>query len=160
MSDKNIQTVDLLISHSQILLRSRDYDERLSQWGKGNVSQGAVLHRDYVIFDPLPEDAFGANVNIKIENVFKLDENAQRCIVVPFFITDKQKLQIASATEKFDLNIDVNDKVYSLFYEICEGDEIYYNFTLVPTKEAVAAKFLLDDPWGGIKDHPLREGIF
>lgn len=148
MSDKSMQTVDLLISHSQILLRSRDYDEKLSQWGKGNVSQGAVLHKDYVIFDPLPEDAFGANVNIKIENAFKMDENAQRCIVVPFFITDKDKLQIASATEKFDLNIDVNDKVYSLFYEICEGDEIYYNFTLVPAKEAIAAKFLLDDPWG------------
>ena len=46
------------------------------------------------------------------------------------------------------------------FYEICEGDEIYYNFTLVPTKEAIAAKFLLDDPWGGIKDRPLKEGIF
>ena len=43
MSDKIMQTVDLLISHSQILLRSRDYDEKLSQWGKGNVSQGAVF---------------------------------------------------------------------------------------------------------------------
>lgn len=77
MNDKKIQIVDLLISHSQIVLRSRDYDEKLSQWGKGNVSQGAVLHKDYVIFDPLPEDVFGANVNIKIENAFKLDENAQ-----------------------------------------------------------------------------------
>ena len=89
-----------------------------------------------------------------------MDENAQRCIVVPFFITDKHKLQIASATEEFDLNIDVNEKVYSLFYEICEGDEIYYNFTLVPAKEAIAAKFLLDDPWGGIKDYPLKDGVF
>jgi hypothetical protein len=86
MSDKSMQTVDLLISHTQIVLRSRDYDEKLSQWGKGNVSQGAVLHKDYIIFDPLPEDAFGANVNIKIENAFKLDENAQRCIVVPFLL--------------------------------------------------------------------------
>ena len=160
MNDKKIQIVDLLISHSQILLRSRDYDEKLSQWGRGNVSQSAVRHKDYVIFDPLPEDAFGADVNIKIENDFILDENAQRCIVVPFFITDKHKLQIASATEKFDLNIDVNYKVYSLFYEICEGEEIYYNFTLVPTKEAIDARFLLDDPWGGIKDHRLKEGVF
>lgn len=160
MNDKKIQIVDLLISHSQILLRSRDYDEKLSQWGRGNVLQSAVLHKDYVIFDLLPEDAFGANVNIKIENDFKLDEHAQRCIVVPFFITDKHKLKIASATEKFDLYIDVNDKVYSLFYEVCEGEEIYYNFTLVPAKEAIDAKFLLDDPWGGIKDHPLKEGIF
>ena len=93
MSDKKLQIVDLLISHSQILLRSRYYDEKLSQWGKGNVSQGAVLYKDYVIFDPLPEDAFGANVNIKVENVFALDKNAQRCIVVPFFITNKHKLQ-------------------------------------------------------------------
>ena len=160
MSDKIMQTVDLLISHSQILLRSRDYDEKLSQWGKGNVSQGAVLHKDYVIFDPLPEDAFGANVNIKIDNAFKLDRNAQRCIVVPFFITDKNKIQIASATEKFDVSINVTGKIYSLFYEVCEGDEIYYNFTLVPEKEAIPAKFLLDDPWGGKKDNPLKEGVF
>ncbi|HAV2003751.1 TPA: hypothetical protein JG991_004887, partial [Enterobacter hormaechei subsp. xiangfangensis] len=54
---KKIQIVELLISHSQMLLRSRDYDEKLNYWGKGNVSQGAVLHKDYVIFDPLPEDA-------------------------------------------------------------------------------------------------------
>jgi hypothetical protein len=160
MSDKKLQIVDLLISHSQILLRSRYYDEKLSQWGKGNVSQGAVLYKDYVIFDPLPEDAFGANVNIKVENVFALDKNAQRCIVVPFFITNKHKLQITSATEKFDLNIDVKHKFYSLFYEVCEGREIYYNFTLVPAKETIIARFLLDDPWGGVKDNPLKEGIF
>lgn len=160
MSDKKLQIVDLLISHSQILLRSRYYDEKLSQWGKGNVSQGAVLYKDYVIFDPLPEDAFGANVNIKVENVFALDKNAQRCIVVPFFITNKHNLQIASATEKFDLNIDVKHKFYSLFYEVCEGREIYYNFTLVPAKETIIARFLLDDPWGGVKDNPLKEGIF
>ncbi|WP_255248770.1 competence protein ComJ, partial [Enterobacter hormaechei] len=158
MRHRYSQHVDLLISHRQILLRSRDYDEKLSQWGKGNVSQGAVIHKDYVIFDPLPEDAFGANVNIKIENAFNLDENAQRCIVVPFFITDKNKLQVASATEKFDININVTNKTYSLYYEICEGDEIYYNFTLVPEKDTVTAKFLLDDPWGGKKDNPLKEG--
>lgn len=160
MSDENKQTVDLLISHGQILLRSRNYDEKISQWGKGNISQGAVLHKDYVIFDPLTEDAFGANVNIILSNFFKLDENAQRCIVVPFFVTDKHKLQVASATEKFDLMLDLSDKNYLLYYEICEGDEIYYNFTFVPTKEVIGAKFLLDDPWGGIKNHPLKEGVF
>ncbi|WP_426728950.1 competence protein ComJ [Enterobacter cloacae complex sp. 358K9] len=95
MNDKKVQIVELLISHSQMLLRSRDYDEKLNYWGKGNVSQGAVLHKDYVIFDPLPEDAFGANVDIKIDNSFILDETAQRCIVVPFFITNKNKLQVA-----------------------------------------------------------------
>lgn len=58
---------------------------------------------------------------------------------------------MASATEKFDININVTNKTYSLYYEICEGDEIYYNFTLVPEKDTVTAKFLLDDPWGGKK---------
>ena len=85
-------------------------------------------------------------MNIKVEQSFNLDENSQRCIVVPFFVTEQHKLQVASATEKFDLSLGLNDKTYSLFYEVCEGDEIYYNFTLVPTKEPVAAKFLLDDP--------------
>ncbi|HDR2407767.1 TPA: hypothetical protein QCJ32_000966 [Enterobacter asburiae] len=160
MNDKKIQIVDLLISHSQILLRSSDYDEKLSQWGKGNVSQGAVLHKNYVIFDPLAEDAFGAKINIKVGNAFKLDENAQRGIAVSFFVTDPLNLQVASATEAFYLNLDLSDKNYSLFYEVCEGDEIYYNLTLVPTKEAISAKFLLDDPWGGIKGRPLKEGLF
>ena len=160
MRNRHRQCVDLLISHSQILLRSRDYDEKMSQWDQGNIDQGAVIHKDYVIFDSLPEDAFGANVNIKLANAFNLDVNAQRCIVVPFFITDKNKIQIASATEKFDVNINVTGKTFSLFFEICEGDEIYYNFTLVPEKEAIPAKFLLDDPWGGKKYNPLKEGFF
>ncbi|MDU6686850.1 MAG: competence protein ComJ [Enterobacteriaceae bacterium] len=157
---KSAQIREILISESAWEEMTCLFAPSLSQWGKGNVSQGAVLYKDYVIFDPLPEDAFGANVNIKVENVFALDKNAQRCIVVPFFITNKHKLQIASATEKFDLNIDVKHKFYSLFYEVCEGREIYYNFTLVPAKETIIARFLLDDPWGGVKDNPLKEGIF
>lgn len=51
MANSN-QVVDLLISHSQIQLRSRAYDEASSQWGKLNIDQGAVIHKDYVIFDP------------------------------------------------------------------------------------------------------------
>ncbi len=64
------QSVDLLISHSQIQFRSRPFDEASSQWGKVNLAQGAVLHSDYVVFDPLPEDAFGANVNLNLTNRF------------------------------------------------------------------------------------------
>lgn len=52
-----MQTIDLLIPHSQIVVRSRPYDEGLSQWGAGNIDQGAVLHANYLIFDPLPDDA-------------------------------------------------------------------------------------------------------
>lgn len=80
--ERKAQTVDLLVSHSQIQFRARPFDESSSQWGKVNLEQGAVLHRDYVVFDPLPEDAFGANVYLSLTNSFALDETAQRCIVV------------------------------------------------------------------------------
>ncbi|WP_321855819.1 competence protein ComJ [Burkholderia cenocepacia] len=61
-----MQTIDLLISHSQIVVRSRPYDEGLSRWGTGNIDQGAVLRANYLIFDPLPDDAFGAKVYLQV----------------------------------------------------------------------------------------------
>ncbi|WP_239515026.1 competence protein ComJ, partial [Enterobacter ludwigii] len=66
------QVADLLVSHGQIVLRSRAFDETVSRWGPVNIEQGAIIHPDYVIFDPLPEDAFGANVNIRLVNDFIL----------------------------------------------------------------------------------------
>ena len=74
MQNSKNQMVDLLISHHQILVRSRAYSEKLSQWGKENIEQGAVIHEDYVIFDPLPEETFGANVFLKLTNNFVMDE--------------------------------------------------------------------------------------
>ncbi|MBA1292089.1 hypothetical protein G7025_01865 [Pseudomonas lurida] len=153
------QSVDLLISHSQIQFRSRPFDEASSQWGKVNLAQGAVLHSDYVVFDPLPEDAFGANVNLNLTNHFTPDETAQRCIVVPFHVTDPNQVEVASASEKFNVTLDLEKRDYALYFEVCEGDEIFYKITLVPTDTEVAAKYLLDDPWGGEKDQELVEGI-
>jgi len=153
------QSVDLLISHSQIQFRSRPLDEASSQWGKVNLAQGAVLHSDYVVFDPLPEDAFGANVNLNLTNRFTPDETAQRCIVVPFHVTDPKQVEVASASEKFNVKLDLEKRDYALYFEVCEGDEIFYKITLVPTDTKVAAKYLLDDPWGGEKDQELVEGI-
>ena len=37
MENSKNQMVDLLISHNQILVRSRAYSEKLSQWGKENI---------------------------------------------------------------------------------------------------------------------------
>ncbi|WPN60826.1 competence protein ComJ [Pseudomonas sp. P9_31] len=69
--------MDLLISHSQIQFRSRPFDEASSQWGEVNLEQGAIIHSDYVVFDPLPEDAFGANMHLKLEDSFHLDPCTQ-----------------------------------------------------------------------------------
>ncbi|MEH0873517.1 competence protein ComJ [Pectobacterium cacticida] len=152
------QKFDLLISHGQILIRSRTFDEQLSSWGKGNIEQGALLYKDYVVFDPLPEDAFGANVIVSISSAFDIDENCQRCIVVPFHVSNKDNVEVASATEKFKVNLNFETEIYSLYYEICEGDEIFYKFTFVPAKKEVNPEYLLDDPWGGVKGKPLLIG--
>lgn len=149
------QSVDLLISHSQIQFHSPPFDEASSQWGKVNLAQGAVLHSDYVVFDPLPEDAFGANVNLNLTGCFPPDETAQRCIVVPFHVTDPKQVEVASASEKFNVKLDLEKRDYALYFEVCEGDEIFYKITLIPTDTNVAAKYLLDDPWGGEKDQEL-----
>ncbi len=37
MENSKNQMVDFLISHNQILVRSRAYSEKLSQWGKENI---------------------------------------------------------------------------------------------------------------------------
>ncbi|PIT17334.1 hypothetical protein BGI32_02860, partial [Snodgrassella alvi] len=156
-NDKN-QVVDLLISHNQILVRARSYSEQLSQWGKENIEQGAVIHWDYVIFDPLPEDAFGANVFLKLTNKFVMDEKTQRCIVTPFYVNGSNNVEVASATEKFKINIKLDSPLYSLYYEICESDEVFYKFTFVPTEIPIEAQYLIDDPWGGEKDKALKLG--
>ncbi|KPW37231.1 MULTISPECIES: competence protein ComJ [Pseudomonas syringae group] len=158
MANSN-QVVDLLISHSQIQMRSRPYDEALSQWGKLNIDQGAVLHKDYVIFDPLPDDAFGANIILTLDTEFNLDTRTQRCIVVPFFVSKRNELEVASAAEKAKVFLDVEERRYALYYEVCEGDEIFYKFTFVPSTDEFDAKYLMDDPWGGIKGKTLAGGF-
>ncbi|MDS0859609.1 competence protein ComJ [Burkholderia pseudomultivorans] len=160
MRDIPSQMVDLLISHSQIFLRSRPYDEGLSQWGTGNIDQGAVLHADYLIFDPLPDDAFGAKVYLQVLDKFEMDERAARCIVAPFHITDRNALEVASATEKFKISLGLPLNSYNVYYEVCEGDEVFYKFTFVSEAEHHQAKYLRDDPWGGKKDMPLVSGKF
>ncbi|MCF5804062.1 hypothetical protein ALP73_101287 [Pseudomonas coronafaciens pv. garcae] len=158
MANSN-QVVDLLISHSQIQMRSRPYDEALSQWGKLNIDQGAVLHKDYVIFDPLPDVAFGANIILTLDTEFNLDTRTQRCIVVPFFVSKRNELEVASAAEKAKVFLDVEERRYALYYEVCEGDEIFYKFTFLPSTDEFDAKYLMDDPWGGIKGQTLAGGF-
>lgn len=152
------ETIDLLISYKQIHIRSIEFDESLCQWGEGNIQQGAIINDSYLIFDPLPDESFGANINLINATEFFLDSNAQRCITTPFSIDGSMKVQIASASEMFAINIELVEGQYQLYYEICENDEVYYNITFVKVKETTEAKFLLSDPWGGDKGNILKEG--
>ncbi|WP_123357160.1 competence protein ComJ [Pseudomonas frederiksbergensis] len=89
---KIAQTVDLLISHSQIQFRSRTFDETSSQWDKVNLEQQcAIIHSNYVVFDPISEEAFGANAHLKLEDSF--DPTTQRCIAVPLHVTDSHHVE-------------------------------------------------------------------
>ena len=40
----------------------------------------AILNKDYAIIDPLPEDVFGANVNLSLVDRFTFNNNYHRCI--------------------------------------------------------------------------------
>lgn len=111
------------------------------------------------MFDPLPEDAFGANVYLSLATRFTLDDTAQRCIVVPFHVTDPIQVEVASASEKLKVELGLEKRDYALYFEVCEGDEIFYKITLAPSDSPVAPKYLLEDPWRSEKDQGLAEGI-
>ncbi|MDQ1094468.1 hypothetical protein QE400_003881 [Xanthomonas sacchari] len=152
------QTVDLLISHSQVQLRARAFDAAACRWGPRNLQQGAILHRDCVVFDPLPEDAFGAQVHLLLSAAFASDPSAQRRMRVPFRVEPGAQVQVASAAEAFDVTLALQPGDYALYYEVCEGDEVCYRLTLVPAAAPVMACYLLDDPWGGVRDALLQHG--
>ncbi|WMY91273.1 hypothetical protein [Snodgrassella communis] len=42
--------------------------------GKENIKQSTLIHKDYIIFDPLLADAFGVNVLLKLTDKFVIDE--------------------------------------------------------------------------------------
>jgi hypothetical protein len=159
MRQNNQQVVDLLISNSQILVRSKPYCETLSQWGQKNIEQGAVIHRDYAIFDPLPDDTFGANVFLTLADSFTIDTQTLRCIAIPFYTHHEYNVEVASATEKFTIDLPLSAPLYSLYYEICEGDEVFYKFTFVATSTPIVAHYMIDDEWGGKKQKIIQSGV-
>ncbi|MCW0461783.1 hypothetical protein NB717_002851 [Xanthomonas sacchari] len=82
--------------------------------GSRNLEQGAVLHRDYVVFDPLPEDAFGAQVHLVLAEAFAPDPRAQRRMQVPFRVDPDAQVQVASAAEAFDVTLALQPGDYAL----------------------------------------------
>jgi hypothetical protein len=153
-----IQEVDLAISDHQIQVRSRDYSEDYCQWGDDNIAQGAIIHPGYLTFDPLTEEAFRAVVKLSLTEQFQEDPLAQRRMIIPFDVMDTDKLELLSVAERVRIELPLVQGRYALYYEICEDQEIYFQMTFVPAEEAIQARFLMDDEWGGEKDQPLVEG--
>lgn len=144
----NTQIIDLLISHHQIHVRSVPYNDDLCVWRDINIEQGAILHSNYLVFDPLPDDSFGANVHISVTDIFQIDSTAQRCLSAPFIITHRNDLEIASVSEAFKVTVPLSAELYTVYFEVCEGDEIFYKITFVSTTHNHEATYVIDDILG------------
>ncbi|RRW43254.1 hypothetical protein EGJ52_14145 [Pseudomonas luteola] len=156
-----MQKIDLLVSHRQIQLWSRDFDDILCQWGKKNLEQGAVIHKDVAILDPIIDESFGANIILELSKGFSPDSTAERIIVFPLFIHDKNKVEISSVSEAFKVEIGLEEGYYRVYYEICEGgedEEVYYKLTFVPESQEFFPRFIISDDWGGRENQPLSIG--
>lgn len=149
--------IDLLIGYNQIQLRTRTYSEKLTQWTEKHLEQGAILHKNYLVFDPIADGTFGASINIYETEHFVMDKNAKRCILTSIENIKKNPI-ILSSMESIELKIDNSRKKYSVYFEVCEAEEVYYNITLTPYLSGMYSKFIIDDEWGGIKDSLLILG--
>jgi len=148
----NKDMVDLLISHGQIRLENRYFDESYCQWGEGNLKQGCIIHDGFVLFDPIIDDAFGANVEFRIlkGETFDIDPLSQRCIAVPFQLDNRKELKISSAFEQHKLSFDLETGLYQLYFEIIEGEEVSYRFTIdTKINQEPLCKYIINDDFGG-----------
>lgn len=148
---------NLLVSYSQIQVRAQAYDEQLCGWNNEDVAQGAIIHPSYVVFDPLIGDTFGANLHVCQSEVFIVSPEAMRCIVVPFKVLIDNFVEVASGTHHA-IGQGVQARDYCLYFEACEGNEVFYRITLVEASKPIKATYLMDDQWGGIAGKELLCG--
>jgi len=170
------QTVDLFISHSQIVLCDElTYDDNRFNWGDLNVEQGAVLHPDCLTFTPIPDRDFEAPVYLSIVDRFarfELDKQAKRAIVAPFCINNPDHLEIASVVDHFKVELSLKRSLYHVYFELCgnytqeigyereveEEDNLFIKLTLIENAKIIRPHYLLDDEWGAKKDKELVIG--
>lgn len=152
-------TFDLLVSHNQICIRSKNYEEADHEWGRGNVAQGFLLHPKAIIADPLIEGTFGANVTIKICQDYEADPCRQRAAAIPLIIEDGCELTIYSASEEFKVPATPTPGRYQVYFEVCLNEEVFYKFTLIKSNDPKCIG-LMDDGWGLKKDKELKTGKF
>lgn len=151
--------LDLEITDSQLGLRSRLIEEEEVEWGEGNLAQGLLLLPGLVMLDPLSDEAFGADIVVRVAEKFLPSKNAQRTVRMPFEIIDPAELAIFSTEEELPVKLDVTAGDYTLIYEVCLGKEVYYVFTLLQGKVELA-EALKSDGWGMEKGQALTVGVF
>lgn len=152
-------TVDLLVSHNQIRLENRPFIESLCEWGRGNLNQGCIIHDGFVVFDPILEGSFGANVHLLIVDVFEVDKDCVRCIQTSFNYNSNHPLKISSAFESFVIRAELGNGNYNLYFEVVEAEEVFYRLTLVKSYcDSIISKYLKDDEFGGAEGMVVELG--
>ena len=151
--------LDLEITDSQLGLRSRPCVDGAPQWGAGNRAQGLLLLPGLVMLDPLSDEAFGADVVIRVVDRYLPGKSAQRTVQLPFEIMEPAELAVFSAGVELPVKLDVVAGDYTLVYEVCLGREVYYVFTLLKGR-VEQAEALKSDGWGMEKGRSLRAGVF
>lgn len=151
--------VDLLVSHRQIRLENRPFDDAYCDWGMGNIRQGCIINDGFVIFDPIVDGTFGAYVHFSVVSRFEVNVDCQRCIVTNVHYTSEFPLLISSAFERVDLNVSLESGVYNLYFEIIEKDEVYYKFTMTESSQASRGAFyVINDDFGGVEGSSVYPG--
>lgn len=151
--------VDLLVSHRQIRLENRPFDDVYCDWGAGNIRQGCIINDGFVTFDPIVDGTFGAYVHFSTVSKFEVDVDCQRCIVTKFHYTSEYPLLISSAFERVELSVSLESGVYNLYFEIIEKDEVYYKFTMTESSQASKEAFyVINDDFGGVEGSTVYPG--
>jgi len=107
-------------------------------WKQKKLEKGAAFHSDYVIFDPLPEGAFGANIHLSTANRFDLEYIRpalhRRAVSCHGPLLCRDRLRFRKIYRRARLG---GARVRAVKIEVCEVDEIFYSITLIPTQYKV-----------------------
>lgn len=149
-----IKKINLQISHRQIQLYSVPFCDDNFQWDDKSLEQGVLINYGCVVFDPLGDGSYDADVFISKGESYMQDPNVVRSMVVPFYIVNKSELFLGSVIQSHLLDIELENTMYSVYFELCGDEEIYYNIKFVPDSEPKGI-YLLDDPFGGLAGQEL-----
>lgn len=151
----NNQIFDMSISDHQITLYNAPYDTSLCQWGKANLEQGAVVHPGCVTIDPIIDEPFDAYVHVFIAETFTVSDDAQRCLRVPFNVSEPSAIFISSIPSEFKVDIPLNAGMYDVYIEICVAEELYFKYTFINSVKKSEPQFIIDDVLGAYKNQIL-----
>ena len=99
------QEINMTLSHHQLQIRSRAFNEDLCQWGDVNVEQGVIIHPGYITIDPFEEGTFNALVMLSLNGVFQEDPGALRRLVVPFDVLETESLEVLSVQKSYSIEL-------------------------------------------------------